>query len=207
MGIMLWNIRRKNGLIGSTEDAGLCPCCQSRYSTPHIILNAKAKRKKHKSRNNKDIIYRHAAQIFAEMLGQVCHKEFYDNAATEYQEVIPCDSSHPDWDNRPLSFMERTALSLYFMPNFLIIISEPSQSTGSNGKTIAQQRKFDYGVHKDITCALQLNESTFSNYWQTCSGISEVEIHMPVIYTIMTEIQCIPWYILRVVCILIDVGS
>ena len=26
---------------------------------------------------------------------------------------------------------------------------------------------------------------------QSCSGISEVEIHMPVIYTTMTEIQCI----------------
>jgi hypothetical protein len=50
-------------------------------------FNDKAKRKKHKSRNNQDIIYRHAAQIFAEILGRVCHKEFYNNANTEYQEV------------------------------------------------------------------------------------------------------------------------
>ena len=101
------------------------------------LLNAKAKRKKHKSRNNKDIIYRHAAQIFAEMLGQVCHKEFYDNAVTDYQEVIPCDSTHPDWNNRPLLFMEPTVLCLYFTPSFLIIISERSQSMGPNGRTTA----------------------------------------------------------------------
>ena len=38
MVIMLWNIRRKNGLTGFMEDERLCPCCQSRYSMPHIIL-------------------------------------------------------------------------------------------------------------------------------------------------------------------------
>ena len=108
-----------------------------------------------------------------------------------------------DWNNRPLLFMERTALCLYSTPSFLIIISERSQSMEPNGTTTASQRKFDYGVHKDITCASQLNASTFSNYWQSCSGISEVEIHMPVIYTIMTGTQSIPWYMLRV-CMYID---
>ena len=32
--------------------------------------------------------YTHAAQIFCEMLGQVCKDEFYENPHTEYQEVF-----------------------------------------------------------------------------------------------------------------------
>lgn len=32
---------------------------------------------------------RHAAQIFAEMLGQVCHPEFYEEMENQYQEVLP----------------------------------------------------------------------------------------------------------------------
>ena len=47
-----------------------------------------AKRMKSKERTNLETIYAHAAQIFCEMLGQVCHKEFYDNPHTNFQEVI-----------------------------------------------------------------------------------------------------------------------
>lgn len=159
----------------------------------------KAKRKKHKSRNNKDIIYRHAAQIFAEMLGQVCHKEFYDNTETEYQEVIPFIPHCFDRVNRPLSFMERIVLYLYFMPSFPIIISELSQSTAPNGKTIARLRRFNFGVRNDIICAQPLNESTFSNCWQSCFGISEVGNRMQVIYATTMGIRCIQWYISSVV--------
>lgn len=31
---------------------------------------------------------KYSVQIFAEMLGQVCHEEFYKNAMTEYQEIF-----------------------------------------------------------------------------------------------------------------------
>ena len=46
-----------------------------------------AKRKKHVKENDEDTANRHAAQIFTEMLGQVCHKEYYELLENEYQEV------------------------------------------------------------------------------------------------------------------------
>ena len=46
-----------------------------------------AKRKKHSTRMNETTVVKHSAQVFAEMLGQVCHEEFYKNATSEYQEV------------------------------------------------------------------------------------------------------------------------
>jgi len=45
-----------------------------------------AKRKKHAQRNNEAIRQMHAAQIYAEMLGQVCHEELYKNGEG-FQEV------------------------------------------------------------------------------------------------------------------------
>lgn len=42
---------------------------------------------KSKERTKVETTYAHAAQIFCEMLGQVCHKEFYDNIHTTFQEV------------------------------------------------------------------------------------------------------------------------
>ena len=37
-------------------------------------------------------MYKYAGQIFCEMLGQTCHKEFYQNYHMEYQEVFPLRS-------------------------------------------------------------------------------------------------------------------
>ena len=48
---------------------------------------SQAKRKKHAHRNNEAIRQMHAAQIYAEMLGQVCHKELYENG-DGFQEVV-----------------------------------------------------------------------------------------------------------------------
>ena len=47
-----------------------------------------AKRKKHAKEKDEDTANRHAAQIYAEMLSQVCHPEFYDEMENEYQEVL-----------------------------------------------------------------------------------------------------------------------
>jgi hypothetical protein len=41
----------------------------------------------HVKGNNEDTANRHAAQIYAEVLGQVCHPEFYELLDNEYQEV------------------------------------------------------------------------------------------------------------------------
>jgi len=53
-----------------------------------IKLILKAKRMKSKERTKLETTYAHAAQIFCEMLGQVCHGEFYQNTYMKYQEVI-----------------------------------------------------------------------------------------------------------------------
>jgi len=50
-------------------------------------LQLQAKRKKHAKDNDEFTANRHAAQIFAEMLGQVCHPEFYEDLENDFQEV------------------------------------------------------------------------------------------------------------------------
>ena len=42
---------------------------------------------KHRLRNEEAVHQRHAAQIYAEMLGQVCHKELYERNINGFQEV------------------------------------------------------------------------------------------------------------------------
>ena len=51
------------------------------------VLSLEAKRRKSKRRNDPDLPWQYAGQIFAEMLGQVCYKDFYENPRMEYQEV------------------------------------------------------------------------------------------------------------------------
>ena len=46
-----------------------------------------AKRKKHVKENDEETANRHAAQSYAEMLGQACHSEYYE-MDNEYQEVF-----------------------------------------------------------------------------------------------------------------------
>ena len=53
--------------------------------TAFLINPGKAE--KHIKDNNEDTANRHAAQIYAEMLGQVCHCKFYEQMENEYQEV------------------------------------------------------------------------------------------------------------------------
>ena len=54
---------------------------------PISFSDVQAKRKNHAKRHDPESVRKHAAQIFCEMLGQVCHKMFYENDDTEYQEV------------------------------------------------------------------------------------------------------------------------
>lgn len=51
------------------------------------ILSLEAKRRKSKRRNDPELPWQYAGQIYAEMLGQVCYKDFYENPNMEYQEV------------------------------------------------------------------------------------------------------------------------
>ena len=60
-----------------------------RYILGQPGFNVKAKRQRAKRKNDPDLIYEYAGQIFCEMLGQTCYKEFYENRQMEYQEVLP----------------------------------------------------------------------------------------------------------------------
>ena len=54
------------------------------------VLSLEAKRRKSKRRDDPELPWEYAGQIFAEMLGQVCYKDFYENPNMEYQEVSSC---------------------------------------------------------------------------------------------------------------------
>jgi len=70
------------------------PCFRSRYfhcaSVDGNADYSQAKRKKHVQRNSEAIRQMHAAQIYAEMLGQVCHEELYKDGEG-FQEVLFVD--------------------------------------------------------------------------------------------------------------------
>jgi len=51
------------------------------------VLSLEAKRRKSNRRGDPELEWEHAGQIFAEMLGQVCYKDFYERHGMEYQEV------------------------------------------------------------------------------------------------------------------------
>jgi len=53
------------------------------------LPNFQAKRRKSKRRDDPELVWEHAGQIFAEMLGQTCYKEFYERREMEYQEATP----------------------------------------------------------------------------------------------------------------------
>jgi hypothetical protein len=50
--------------------------------------NFQAKCKRHAKENDEETANRHAVQIFAEMLGQVCRSNFYEDMNNEYQDVL-----------------------------------------------------------------------------------------------------------------------
>ena len=76
-------------------------------------LQFQAKRKKHAKENDESTANRHAGQIFAEMLGQVCHSEFYEVLENDFQEVnpqgaVPNIAPSGDLHNRRLWFISIT---------------------------------------------------------------------------------------------------
>ena len=56
-------------------------------SFPPLYADDEAKRKKHRLRDCESTRQMHAAQIYAEMLGQVCHKGLYTANPNGFQEV------------------------------------------------------------------------------------------------------------------------
>ena len=66
----------------------------SSQESHRAVLSVEVKRKKHAKENDETTANRHAAQIFAEMLGQVCHPELFETLDNQYQEVTPSVSSN-----------------------------------------------------------------------------------------------------------------
>jgi len=58
------------------------------------VLSLEAKRRRSRKRDDPDLAYDYAGQIFCEMLGQICHPEFYNNTESEYQEAFIIHGSH-----------------------------------------------------------------------------------------------------------------
>jgi hypothetical protein len=95
-----------------------------------IELILQAKRMKSKERTKVETIYAHAAQIYCEMLGQVCHEKFYRNTQTKYQEVVfPRLTSIDDRHLLSMQDMQRVTFS---MPDFQIPTFGTSSSMERN---------------------------------------------------------------------------
>jgi hypothetical protein len=75
-------------------------------------------------------MYRQAGQIFCEMLGQCCYKQFYNNENMEYQEVRL--SSKCSYDQPFVIHCSHDSVTIYFakLPN------EYLQTIAKNGKNI-----------------------------------------------------------------------
>ena len=102
-----------------------------------ILLQFQAKRKKLAKDNDESTANRHAAQIFAEMLGQVCHPDFYEELENDFQEVnpqgaVPNNSPSGGLHDRRLWFISVTRGSISTMQNCQTPISRVSQSTVHN---------------------------------------------------------------------------
>ena len=74
-----WGIPRDRREIQSVVSIEVHPL-QSQRSNPQA-------KRRHEKGEQAD--WRHAGQIFSEMLGQLCHPELYSLPTTEYQEVLP----------------------------------------------------------------------------------------------------------------------
>jgi hypothetical protein len=81
----------------------------------------KAKRKKYSVSDDKPTRQKHAAQIYAEMLAQVCHEEFYGQGEG-FQEVSPV-LSRLTFGTRHLSCMHDVLQFTYTGPSFRTSIS------------------------------------------------------------------------------------
>jgi len=68
-------------------DIGQGPTAFQKGGIRRPVLSLEAKRRKSARRDDPNVEWEHAGQIFAEMLGQVCYKDFYTRDDMEYQEV------------------------------------------------------------------------------------------------------------------------
>ena len=82
-------IAKSDGGVSLRVDSSSCsyPVLSLEASLFFCDSNDQAKRKKHRLRDSETTYQMHAAQIYAEMLGQVCHQRLYTSNPDGYQEV------------------------------------------------------------------------------------------------------------------------
>jgi len=73
--------------IQYNDGEGLTAWQPSKKGQP--VLSLEAKRRRSNRKDDIELVYEYAGQIFCEMLGQVCYPEFYENQTMGYQEVRP----------------------------------------------------------------------------------------------------------------------
>ena len=139
-----------------------------------------------------DTVRRFASQIFCEMLGQVCHSQFYTNDEMNYQEV---HSISITWliCLRASSFMEVMTFYPCTTLVFLINILWRFQNMEGNSTNRLIKQSFFVG-RGDFTCETPSKEWNFSNYSPEWCYISQVGKRMLDICTIMTKILFIKLY-------------
>src|SRR5947207_10672764 len=72
------------------QPGGIRPVLALEVSFHNInILIIQAKRRRSNKKDDIELMYEYAGQIFCEMLGQTCYSEFYENNPMKYQEVFP----------------------------------------------------------------------------------------------------------------------
>ena len=64
-----------------------------------MISKFQAKRRRSNKKDDIELMYDYAGQIFCEMLGQTCYPEFYENNQMNYQEVFFSPSLFPPENN------------------------------------------------------------------------------------------------------------
>jgi hypothetical protein len=105
----------------------------------------------------------HAAEIYAEMLGLVCHRELYTSHPNGYQEVPYFVDSV---DSRHLLFMRDMLLFTFSTPNFQILISATSHvmALNTNRESPIQLKSQSVNLNP-IECVILINKRNSSDFY------------------------------------------
>jgi hypothetical protein len=155
-----------------------------------ISANYEAKRKKHQTRDREETVEKRSAQIFCEMLAQVCRKEFWEIDRMKYQEVHRLSFPVVVDNSRLLLFTLPTIFSISTMPSSRIHTFPRLPSMGPSSDRIPRNAS-RYTALENIACNQGHIGSSSSRTMPSFYGISQVERRMSDISSIMMRIHCI----------------
>jgi hypothetical protein len=137
-------------------------------------------------------VEKHSAQIFCEMLAQVCRKEFWEIHKMKYQEVRRHSFLFVD-NIRLLLFMPRMTFSISIMPSSRMHIFRRLFTMVPTSDRIPRNAS-RYTDLENITCNQRHTGSTFSRSTPSFYGILQVEKRTSGISLITMIILCINMY-------------